>query len=255
MGTGAGGCHVLVVAMVRDHFTGAEARVRQSYVNLAAGIAPADRATVVCEVPRMGDGIAAVDCDVRVEQRRDRARLILEESDDGWMIAEGLEVPVRIRSGALVVETVDGVQLDAAIATGAQAAWLLPGRYDVTVRTPAQLEVQQLEGLVVSGSSGSVRWTSDTSDALDADVQARAISYAEACAATAADGCPALQDRDPADRFAVLDVLGLVRLDDPHALSFDVSVARPAEAPEEFLVVTVRIDFGEDLDGYDVTVE
>ncbi|HEU4720700.1 MAG TPA: MFS transporter, partial [Gemmatimonadaceae bacterium] len=40
MGTGAGGCHVLVVAMVRDLFTGVEARVRQSYVNLAAGIAP-----------------------------------------------------------------------------------------------------------------------------------------------------------------------------------------------------------------------
>lgn len=40
MGTGAGACHVLVVAMVRDLFTGVEARVRQSYVNLAAGIAP-----------------------------------------------------------------------------------------------------------------------------------------------------------------------------------------------------------------------
>ena len=40
MGTGAGCCHVLVVAIVRDLFTGVEARVRQSYVNLAAGIAP-----------------------------------------------------------------------------------------------------------------------------------------------------------------------------------------------------------------------
>jgi DHA1 family bicyclomycin/chloramphenicol resistance-like MFS transporter len=40
MGIGAGCCHVLVVAMVRDLFTGVEARVRQSYVNLAAGIAP-----------------------------------------------------------------------------------------------------------------------------------------------------------------------------------------------------------------------
>ena len=40
MGIGAGSCQVLVVAMVRDLFTGVEARVRQSYVNLAAGIAP-----------------------------------------------------------------------------------------------------------------------------------------------------------------------------------------------------------------------
>jgi DHA1 family bicyclomycin/chloramphenicol resistance-like MFS transporter len=40
MGTGAGCCHVLVVTIVRDLFTGVEARVRQSYVNLAAGIAP-----------------------------------------------------------------------------------------------------------------------------------------------------------------------------------------------------------------------
>ena len=54
MGTGAGGCHVLVVAMVRDHFTGAEARVRQSYVNLAAGIAPIIAPTLGVAVATMG---------------------------------------------------------------------------------------------------------------------------------------------------------------------------------------------------------
>jgi len=40
MGAGAGSCQVLVVAMVRDLFAGPEARVRQSYVNMAAGLAP-----------------------------------------------------------------------------------------------------------------------------------------------------------------------------------------------------------------------
>ncbi len=40
MGVGAGTVQVLVVAMVRDVYAGAEARVRQSYVNLAAGLAP-----------------------------------------------------------------------------------------------------------------------------------------------------------------------------------------------------------------------
>ena len=40
MGIGAGGCQVLVLAVVRDLFTGAEARVKQSYVNLAGGVAP-----------------------------------------------------------------------------------------------------------------------------------------------------------------------------------------------------------------------
>ena len=40
MGTGAGACQVLVLAVVRDLFTGVEARVKQSYVNLAGGIAP-----------------------------------------------------------------------------------------------------------------------------------------------------------------------------------------------------------------------
>ena len=54
MGTGAGGCHVLVVAMVRDHFTGAEARVRQSYVNLAAGIAPVIAPTLGVAVATLG---------------------------------------------------------------------------------------------------------------------------------------------------------------------------------------------------------
>lgn len=40
MGAGAGTVQVLVVATVRDYFSGRDARVRQSYVNLAAGIAP-----------------------------------------------------------------------------------------------------------------------------------------------------------------------------------------------------------------------
>jgi DHA1 family bicyclomycin/chloramphenicol resistance-like MFS transporter len=40
MGIGAGACQVLTIAMVRDLFAGPEARVRQSYVNLAAGLAP-----------------------------------------------------------------------------------------------------------------------------------------------------------------------------------------------------------------------
>ena len=53
MGTGAGCCHVLVVTVVRDLFTGVEARVRQSYVNLAAGIAP-------IIAPTLGVGVAAL---------------------------------------------------------------------------------------------------------------------------------------------------------------------------------------------------
>jgi len=40
MGVGAGTVQVLVIATVRDLYAGAEARVRQSYVNLAAGLAP-----------------------------------------------------------------------------------------------------------------------------------------------------------------------------------------------------------------------
>ena len=53
MGTGAGACSVLVVAMVRDLFSGTEARVRQSYVNLASGVAP-----VIA--PTLGVGVAAL---------------------------------------------------------------------------------------------------------------------------------------------------------------------------------------------------
>ena len=40
MGAGAGTAQVLVIATVRDLFSGGEARTRQSYVNLAAGLAP-----------------------------------------------------------------------------------------------------------------------------------------------------------------------------------------------------------------------
>jgi DHA1 family bicyclomycin/chloramphenicol resistance-like MFS transporter len=40
MGAGAGTAQVLVLATIRDLFAGAQARTRQSYVNLAAGVAP-----------------------------------------------------------------------------------------------------------------------------------------------------------------------------------------------------------------------
>ncbi|MFC7431377.1 MULTISPECIES: hypothetical protein [unclassified Agrococcus] len=221
---------------------------------LTAGIEPAARASLACDAPRLGVDVATVDCDVLVERRVDPTRLVLERIEGRWLVTDGVEVPVRIRSGALVVEAVDGVPLDPAVARGDQAAWMLPGRYDVDVRTPAQLEVQRLEGLVVSASTGSVRWTSDTTEMLDADVQATALGFLEACATAPREGCPPLQIRPASDRFTVLDVVGRLRPDDPHAMSFDVSIARPVEVPEEFLVVTVRVDFGEDLDRYDVTV-
>jgi MFS transporter, DHA1 family, multidrug resistance protein len=54
MGIGAGSCQVLVVAMVRDLFTGVEARVRQSYVNLAAGIAPIIAPTLGVAIATLG---------------------------------------------------------------------------------------------------------------------------------------------------------------------------------------------------------
>jgi DHA1 family bicyclomycin/chloramphenicol resistance-like MFS transporter len=52
MGTGAGGCQVLVLATVRDLFVGTEARVKQAYVNLAGGVAP-------IIAPTLGVAIAA----------------------------------------------------------------------------------------------------------------------------------------------------------------------------------------------------
>jgi DHA1 family bicyclomycin/chloramphenicol resistance-like MFS transporter len=54
MGSGAGACQVLVVAMVRDLFTGTEARVKQSYVNMAAGIAPVIAPTLGVAVATLG---------------------------------------------------------------------------------------------------------------------------------------------------------------------------------------------------------
>lgn len=54
MGTGAGAVQVLVVAMVRDLFTGNEARVKQSYVNLAGGVAPIIAPTIGVAVAAFG---------------------------------------------------------------------------------------------------------------------------------------------------------------------------------------------------------
>lgn len=54
MGAGAGTGFVIVVAMVRDLFSGAEARVRQSYVNMAAGVAPVIAPTLGVFVAALG---------------------------------------------------------------------------------------------------------------------------------------------------------------------------------------------------------
>ena len=54
MGVGAGACQVTVIAMVRDLFVGAEARVKQSYVNMAAGVAPVIAPTVGVIIATMG---------------------------------------------------------------------------------------------------------------------------------------------------------------------------------------------------------
>ena len=54
MGMGAGMVQVLVLATVRDLFTGAEARARQSYVNMASGVAPIIAPTIGVYVAAAG---------------------------------------------------------------------------------------------------------------------------------------------------------------------------------------------------------
>lgn len=217
-------------------------------------IAVAAPPDVVCDEPRIGAGLAAVDCRVRVEGRLEPATITLEHDGIGWHVALGLAVPVRIQTGVLRVDAVGGEPIGEAIARGERAVWLLPGRYDVAVRTPAQVVVERLDGLVVSPAGGSVRWESDTAHTVDVDVRAAALAFVDTCAAAPVDGCPAIQPRDPVEPFEAFAVVGRIALDDPYAMTYDVNVRRPVAQPSEFLLVTVRVDFGEDLDRYDVAV-
>lgn len=54
MGAGAGTVQVLVVASIRDYFSGREARIRQSYVSLVGGVAPIIAPTVGVWVAALG---------------------------------------------------------------------------------------------------------------------------------------------------------------------------------------------------------
>jgi DHA1 family bicyclomycin/chloramphenicol resistance-like MFS transporter len=54
MGMGAGACQVTVIAMIRDLFSGTEARVKQSYVNLCAGVAPVIAPTIGVGIATLG---------------------------------------------------------------------------------------------------------------------------------------------------------------------------------------------------------
>jgi len=86
MGAGAGTGFVIVVAMVRDLFSGAEARVRQSYVNMAAGVAP-----VIA--PTLGVGVATLG-----GWRAIYAALATAPAPGCWRTAAGL--PARHSRGA-----------------------------------------------------------------------------------------------------------------------------------------------------------
>ena len=63
-----------------------------------------------------------------------------------------------------------------------------------------------------------------------------------------------LQPRDPAERFEAFAVVGRLALDDRYAMTYEVSLRRPIEEPREYVVVTVRVDFGEDLDRYEIAI-
>ncbi|WP_137754941.1 hypothetical protein [Agrococcus sp. SGAir0287] len=210
--------------------------------------------TVRCDEPRIGGDLARVDCRVRVERRTESAEVLLERRGDDWTIVQGLEVPVRIQSGALLVDAIAGVPVDDAVARGERAVWLLPGRYDVAVRTPAQLAIERLDGLVVSTTGGTVRWSGDAAATVEADVRAAALAFVEGCVVAPVEGCPALQPRDPAERFEAFAVVGRLALDDRYAMTYEVSLRRPVEEPREYLVVTVRVDFGEELDRYEIAI-
>lgn len=54
MGAGAGTVQVLVVASIRDYFSGREARIRQSYVSLVGGVAPIIAPTVGVWIAQLG---------------------------------------------------------------------------------------------------------------------------------------------------------------------------------------------------------
>lgn len=54
MGVGAGSVQVLVLSIVRDLFTGREARTKQSYVNMAGGVAPIIAPTLGVWVAALG---------------------------------------------------------------------------------------------------------------------------------------------------------------------------------------------------------
>lgn len=54
MGAGAGTVQVLVVATIRDYFSGREARIRQSYVSLVGGVAPIIAPTVGVWIAALG---------------------------------------------------------------------------------------------------------------------------------------------------------------------------------------------------------
>lgn len=54
MGAGAGTVQVLVVATIRDYFSGREARIRQSYVSLVGGVAPIIAPTVGVWIAELG---------------------------------------------------------------------------------------------------------------------------------------------------------------------------------------------------------
>ena len=79
MGMGAGACQVTVIAMIRDLFSGTEARVKQSYVNLCRRRRTGHRADDRrrhCHARRMAGDLRRARCgrNAAVRRRRDPDR-------------------------------------------------------------------------------------------------------------------------------------------------------------------------------------
>lgn len=225
---------------------------------LDAGLQPDSRADVACEAPDVGTLTATVDCEIAVDvdsaqPERSTRRLLLEKLNDQWALVEGLAVEVRLFPSLQRVESISGATLPPSLQRGTRPFWLFPGVYNAVTTVPEQLEeTSEANPLIVTSQGGRTQYSPGHSPAVTDDAMAAAIGAVEACASEPSLDCPEQFDLEPGLPLQVESMETVYSVDDTYAYNFIVAV--PARgAGTSMALVDVRVDFGENLDRYDIS--
>jgi len=224
---------------------------------LDAGIAPTTPPSVSCDAPDAGGSsdVVVARCSLSVvgfASSGGGAQLRLQRIDGGWQVVGGLEQRAWIAETLFDVVAIAGVPVADALDPEEQQYWLLPGGYDVEMRTSELIELTDLGGLVVADGGGYLSVIARVGDAVVAEVEAAALAFAQACVVDAATAATCGMTVPPPGRALTANLAqdGYPQDATTFAIPVRISGTGAPAAPN----VEVLVRFSEDREDFDLEV-